>query len=186
MTTKTPPARKSSPEPSGRDLDSEPRYVDDPWEEADQGRPKWQIPPVDDTLLATAMDACGRKYFQSHQERKMWKEIRQAVVARQMSAAWVTHCCEYASQKQRMPFPNLLKWIGNTDKMRDWEARQSPRPVETAASTPEQFHGKPVSLVEEHNLKKQFGDAIVVVDGIAYARSKIKGYTASGKPVFKE
>jgi hypothetical protein len=111
-------------EPGEEDQDG-PRYVDDPFDE-EKGRPKWALANVNDKLLMRALSASGRKFFKRG-EKTRWKTIRQQIIAGTMSEAWVESCIEYAASKQKMPFDHLLKWIGNTEKMVDWEQRRQGR-----------------------------------------------------------
>lgn len=105
---------------------SDPTYgdPDDPF--GDSGarkRPKWQIAKTDfqKRILAT----CGRTYFQARSERTdvvlIEKSMMPIAVAedQRLPTEWVDHCIKFAKDR-KLPFPNLIKYILNRDKMEDW------------------------------------------------------------------
>ena len=108
-------------------------------EEVPVKRPAWQTPK--DQQGIRALKACGRQYFtngvfaigdgETLREDKHWKAIHERTLGATdeciMFSAWVDSCIDWAKKKNTpritMMFPNLIKYINNTDKATDWIAR---------------------------------------------------------------
>jgi len=100
------------------------RYVEagNEFEDEERGRPKWAI-PEEHPVLKRMLDATGRQYFHSQNERAMWKIIRQGLQAGTIPQEWVDHCIGFAAKKEgKMRLTNLLKYATNFEKMKDWGA----------------------------------------------------------------
>lgn len=99
-------------------------------EEGQVQRPAWSRPK--DDLDKSALEACGRKYFKTSEERKAWKALREKALGatdeKILFEEWIKHnikLCAEANKKARRTeriFPTLLRMIANSDRRVDWEA----------------------------------------------------------------
>lgn len=112
-------------------------------EENTQVRPAWSKPK--DDLDTAALKACGRQYFKSSTERKVWRALRDkaqgATEEDIMYSAWMEHnvgLCRDANIKMKhivRVFATLISMIENDQRRIDWVAANRERIMKERASS---------------------------------------------------
>jgi len=109
-------------------------------------------------LLDKTFAAChtGRKNFSDRQERHKWNTIERELKNGKMPETWVLNCIEWADSLNKnmiqMLFKNLLTYILNAEKMKDFIAKQKFAEFQSAGEIVagvveiEQDHGNVIEL----------------------------------------
>jgi hypothetical protein len=123
------------------DTSPEPEYVDFGNEFGDQKHPKWKIASTD--LQRRALDACGRTYFASQNERAQWNKIERSAIPYSpqvedavMHIEWIEEkiaFCEIdnlkakkvrGTFKTKWTFDKLISMINNEERRQQWLSRK--------------------------------------------------------------
>lgn len=112
---------------------TEPKYVDDPFEDTDLSVNGQNFHNED--LCKRAFWKCGRKrnQFRSDAEVMKWRRIDKAVHQGKIPVAWIEDRFVYC-EKYRWGLPQLMSSILNVAKMEDW-IRENVRSTEAAPET---------------------------------------------------